>query len=1045
MLLGLTLPSRRQGISIFKGVLAYTLAFILIFLRGFNRLGDYPVTLTGIVLITIAGQPGLSCGACWDQVILGALGVGVGSACFAILAKLGHSQVAQGFVLAIFVYFLALVKAKGLRYFAFSLLAILLAFSGIYTSVLPTSNRSFIPEFLESYIEAYCWGFAIVLFVNGFIFPHTSEKELRELLVISLEHISTFSHLIAKTYSLEITDDERKARDDLNLTIRADMGLLNQKLAQAGIEINYSRWSMQDYAFAVSKLRAMQQGLITSYSSLIAMERYDPKALELIKQELQSTAASRQFNRLRRATDLSFADIVAEYAVGQVQYRSPAPGEHSWSDFRDEHETTDVEAAQSRPRALSRVQSGAEQARLAHLRTKLREEVATAGSTPMGSRRASVSGAPGTALNSNLAQETTEALSGRLSGQKSEVNDKVAFLRECWNIFKTGQLAAIEHLLVQVPHEAELRLHRPGLSMQEQYLNPPAIFNPRATTTATQPSRTAAAQRSTSKGSEASSGDEEKPIPPTSTSETVGTAAMRIFSFIAGMGQVADELCALYEHVVPKPGEPPKKKALRFHAFEKKTRPTSKDDKAPKITLREALARLSGRDFTPKKLNLWQYIAQLEKLLRTDTSLYALKTSAAVSVYAVFLLAPSLRDFFVNYGLTSGIITIVVALAPTLGQTFLTFVLQILGVGPNESRLTIALFGKIIGLIILMIFKDVGSYVFNPYGVVCLLALVAIPFQAIIYCRPQFFAGGLLALNSAGVLIVTEWVYREVPGWIRPNFDSPALRAGKQLVAMCIALAIAGIFQGFILRTPARQTLRKKLANVCWSLSAQSVLSSYVMEALMPMTEDSMNHPEPDWDALAVVRTELIARETIIQNELLGLMPLMKFSMAEPSFGSPFKAATISRVIRAHQLILDRLREARTAIGADGFSPEIRHNFSDVLVPYRRQGKRMSRALFYLTATSLSTKQPLPSELPSMVSTTRNIQHDAIVLSHRLAQTEEGRKIVNSQVYLRYWHFLVSFSSIAYFLEGMEADLRDLFGAVEDSPFVADAKAEASF
>jgi hypothetical protein len=75
--------------SLLIGTLSYTLAFVLIFIHGFNRLSDYPVVLSGIVLIAIAGQPGLSVGACWDQAVFGALGVAVGGACFAILAKLG--------------------------------------------------------------------------------------------------------------------------------------------------------------------------------------------------------------------------------------------------------------------------------------------------------------------------------------------------------------------------------------------------------------------------------------------------------------------------------------------------------------------------------------------------------------------------------------------------------------------------------------------------------------------------------------------------------------------------------------------------------------------------------------------------------------------------------------------------------------------------------------------------------------------------------------------------------------------------------------------
>lgn len=65
-----------------------------------------------------------------------------------------------------------------------------------------------------------CWGFAIVLGVNILVFPISSEYQLRELLVLSLEHVSTFAHLIAKTYDLQISDEERVVRDALNQTVR---------------------------------------------------------------------------------------------------------------------------------------------------------------------------------------------------------------------------------------------------------------------------------------------------------------------------------------------------------------------------------------------------------------------------------------------------------------------------------------------------------------------------------------------------------------------------------------------------------------------------------------------------------------------------------------------------------------------------------------------------------------------------------------------------------------------------------------------------------
>lgn len=59
---------------------------------------------------------------------------------------------------------------------------------------------------------------------------------------------------------MALTEDEKKVRDHLNQTIRADYGQLHAKLAGSIIEINYSRWSMQDYGRFVERTKAIQSG-----------------------------------------------------------------------------------------------------------------------------------------------------------------------------------------------------------------------------------------------------------------------------------------------------------------------------------------------------------------------------------------------------------------------------------------------------------------------------------------------------------------------------------------------------------------------------------------------------------------------------------------------------------------------------------------------------------------------------------------------------------------------------------------------------------------
>jgi hypothetical protein len=116
--------------------------------------------------------------------------------------------VAQGFVLAVFLYGMAYIKAGGLQWFAFSLLGILVGFSGIYTSYL---ENGFNPDYLASYLIAYSFGAAIVIAVSSVVVPMSSEKELRTMLVTSLQHTATFADLIVKTFSLEISEGESVA------------------------------------------------------------------------------------------------------------------------------------------------------------------------------------------------------------------------------------------------------------------------------------------------------------------------------------------------------------------------------------------------------------------------------------------------------------------------------------------------------------------------------------------------------------------------------------------------------------------------------------------------------------------------------------------------------------------------------------------------------------------------------------------------------------------------------------------------------------------
>jgi hypothetical protein len=86
------------------GALAYSLAIALVFIRKYDDLSNYPLTLISMVIITIACGPGKPLGACVQSVALAMGGVLLGCGFFAILALLSAAPVAQGIILALVVY-----------------------------------------------------------------------------------------------------------------------------------------------------------------------------------------------------------------------------------------------------------------------------------------------------------------------------------------------------------------------------------------------------------------------------------------------------------------------------------------------------------------------------------------------------------------------------------------------------------------------------------------------------------------------------------------------------------------------------------------------------------------------------------------------------------------------------------------------------------------------------------------------------------------------------------------------------------------------------
>jgi len=150
-----------------------------------------------------------------------------------------------------------------------------------------------------------------------------------------------------------------------------------------------------------------------------------------------------------------------------------------------------------------------------------------------------------------------------------------------------------------------------------------------------------------------------------------------------------------------------------------------------------------------------------------------------------------------------------------------------------------------------------------------LLAVLSIPLEYCIYEKPKLFVLALLFLNSAASIIAIEYFNVDYSGHLA--FDTPALRAGKFMVSLAVSLTIVLVFQLFVLRKPARRTLRQCLATLVYSnLAYNTILQAYV-RAVMPADPKQRGKPA----VLKRIERELKHREAKMQIQIIEIGSLM--------------------------------------------------------------------------------------------------------------------------------------------------------------------------
>ncbi|KAJ3331835.1 hypothetical protein HDU76_002083 [Blyttiomyces sp. JEL0837] len=438
---------------------------------------------------------------------------------------------------------------------------------------------------------------------------------------------------------------------------------------------------------------------------------------------------------------------------------------------------------------------------------------------------------------------------------------------------------------------------------------------------------------------------------------------MQVNFFTLGLLEFVSEMDALYKILA----DPTKQRKLRFHYrhFIPDFRPMIK-------------SLFSGTLFK-KRISFRYIFSAASKFFTSTQSIFALKCGFAIVIY--FMVAIQQPTFYRTWNMQGSFITLLVAIAPSLGQTTMSFVINLLGstIGNLWAFASIASFGT--GYNALKQCGGAGCQASDwlpQIGLGIMALLISFPMNHV-FLNSKVNALGLLALLSYSSGVVGPYLQRA-----NPFFDSPWVRFYKNMASLTMAITFALVFSLAVYPNLARHALRHQISATFRLLSAHytDLISTAVTLPTEPPKSPSLSSnqtkPQPSTPQQhPILPTTTITRlkttHIQIQQMLSSMEPLMVFSAAELRTEAPFQISIYREILTRINNILDRLQSARVSLGDKPIDPAVLAVHSKSLTRARKEMQATVRLLLYIFASTMVAKMPMPFDLPNAIQARNKI------------------------------------------------------------------------
>lgn len=399
-------------------------------------------------------------------------------------------------------------------------------------------------------------------------------------------------------------------------------------------------------------------------------------------------------------------------------------------------------------------------------------------------------------------------------------------------------------------------------------------------------------------------------------------------------------------------------------------------------------------------LKLWSFFSGF----RTYRVKFAIKSMLTAELISILAFIPATRPYFTEFKLEWTLITVMATMTPVIGGTNLGAVLRVMA----------TVLGCILAAIIYTIFQDN-----TPMLWLCTW-LISIPsFWLILHHKHGRF--GLFTLLAYNLIVLYKFNHR-----LDDSVDVFEL-TWMRCLAVSVGVILGLFVTAYVWPYEARREVRRGLSDLLLTLSwlYKQLVSVYSEDDL---SETPATHMAPYHASNALLLTrknkaraaELQKIELAIQVSIFDLQGLLVHAPNEPRLKGPFPAKTYAAMLACCQNILDKLLSLRIVILKDVWAVHVRRNF---LMPASNEFMEMAGNVFlyfYLLASALQLKTPLPPYLPPAEKTRQllmqKLQQLPLVMEMSLHEHELAEE-KKDECYMVYYAYVVLMENIIRELE----------------------------